>query len=95
MNPLAPLNLGGNRRTMRHTEHSLDRLPTRGMPPIPARRDPVSDRSTCERRVCGSHLEGVGGVDFAGKRVEQVVFVGKNVGLAVEDRCEIASGEVV
>jgi hypothetical protein len=65
------------------------------MPSIPARRDPVSDRSTGERRVRRGDGEGVGGVDFGGKCVEQAVFVGKNVGLAVEDRCKIATGEFV
>ncbi len=80
---------------MRHTEHSLDRLPTRGMPTIPARRDPVSDRSAGKRRVCGGDSACVGGVDFASKRIEQVVFVGEHVGLTIEDRRKIASGEFV
>lgn len=95
MNPLAPLNLGGNRRTMRHTEHSLDRLPTRGMPAIPARGDPVSDGSTGERGVGGGDGSRVGGFDFGGEGVEQVVFVCEHVGLAVEDRCQVAPRELV
>ena len=38
---------------------------------------------------------GVGRVDFGGERVEQVVFVGQDVGLSIEDRRKVAAGDVL
>lgn len=95
MNPLAPLNLGGNRSAMRHAEDSFDRFPTRGMPSIPGLHDPVSDCPTGQRRMRCGNGTGVCRVDFARERVEQIVFVGEQIGLAVQNRCKIAASNVL
>ena len=80
---------------MRNLEHSFDRFPTRGMPTLPARHDPLPDRSTSERRGRSGHRTGIGGVNFAGERVEKLVFVGEQVRLSIQDGSEVAASDLV
>ena len=80
---MAPLEIACNRRTMRNFECSVDRFDRRGMVECPVVGDEVAQRATAENSRGRSDLLGVGGIDFGGECIEEIVeFIAIHVRLS-------------